>query len=97
MTTRAMPASIKASAQGGVRPWCEQGSSVTTAVLPLMDAPRACASRRAMTSACGPPACCVKRFADHLTVAVSKQQPTRGLGSLRPMARSASASAGAWR
>ncbi len=28
-TTRATPAAINASAQGGVLPWCEQGSSVT--------------------------------------------------------------------
>ena len=28
-TTRATPASISASAQGGVRPWWLQGSSVT--------------------------------------------------------------------
>ena len=28
-TTRAMPAAITASAQGGVRPWWEQGSRVT--------------------------------------------------------------------
>ncbi len=28
-TTRVMPAAITASAQGGVRPKCEQGSSVT--------------------------------------------------------------------
>ena len=28
-TTRAMPAATTSGAQGGVRPWCEQGSSVT--------------------------------------------------------------------
>ena len=33
-TTRAMPASISASAHGGWRPWCEQGSSDTYAVAP---------------------------------------------------------------
>jgi len=31
-TTRATPAACKASVQGGVRPWWQQGSSVTTAV-----------------------------------------------------------------
>ena len=29
MTTRATPAATSASAHGGVRPWCEHGSSVT--------------------------------------------------------------------
>ena len=50
-TTLVMPASIKASQQGPVRPWWAQGSSVTQAVAPRVDAPRACASRRAMISA----------------------------------------------
>ncbi len=33
-TTRATPASISASAHGGVRPWCEQGSRVLYTVAP---------------------------------------------------------------
>ncbi|MCY1550379.1 hypothetical protein D9M68_866310 [compost metagenome] len=50
-TTLATCAAISASQQGGVRPWWEQGSSVTKAVAPMTDSPRACASRKAMTSA----------------------------------------------
>src|SRR3972149_1702885 len=46
-----MPASMIASAQGGVRPWCGQGSSVTYMVAPRARSP---ACRRATTSACGP-------------------------------------------
>ena len=38
-TTAATPASINASAQGGVRPWCEHGSSVTYSVAPRASAP----------------------------------------------------------
>ena len=33
------PAAISASAQGGVRPWCEHGSSVTNAVAPRARSP----------------------------------------------------------
>ena len=33
-TTRPTPASMRASAHGGVRPWCEHGSRVTQAVAP---------------------------------------------------------------
>ena len=46
-TTRATPASISASAQGGVRPWWEQGSSVVTTVAPPGLVP---AAARATTS-----------------------------------------------
>ena len=47
-TTRDSLASIKASQQGGVRPWCEQGSSVTQAVPPATwQAPAAACLRAA--------------------------------------------------
>ena len=52
-TTRATPAWISASAHGGVRPWCEQGSSVTYTVAPRAASP---AAFSAWTSACGVPA-----------------------------------------
>ena len=39
ITTRAMPASISASQQGGVRPWCAQGSRLTHAVAPRKAGP----------------------------------------------------------
>lgn len=51
-TTRATPARIRASLQG-VRPWWQQGSSVTTTVPPLARAP---AWARACTSAWAVPA-----------------------------------------
>ena len=51
-TTRATPAAMIASAHGGVRPWCEHGSSVEASVAPRAAAP---ADRRATTSAWGPP------------------------------------------
>ena len=40
-TTRATPASINASAHGGVRPWCEHGSRVVNTVAPRAAAPAA--------------------------------------------------------
>jgi hypothetical protein len=38
-TTRLTPAAITASVQGGVRPWWQQGSSVTTRVPPRARSP----------------------------------------------------------
>ena len=52
MTTRATPAATRASAQGGVRPWWEQGSRVQTTVAPRAASP---AAARAIASACGRP------------------------------------------
>ena len=52
MTTRATPAATRASAQGGVRPWWEQGSRVHTTVAPRAASP---AAARAIASACGRP------------------------------------------
>ena len=88
-TTRATPAAISASQHGGVRPWWLHGSSVTSAVAPSVEAPAACAARRAITSACGPPACWVKP-SNTRPSASSRRQATRGLGSLRPTACAAS-------
>ena len=70
ITTRPTPAAISASAQGGVRPWCEQGSSVTTTVAPRTSAPRAAASRSAITSACGAAGLLGVAAADDAAVAV---------------------------
>ena len=49
-TTRPMPASTSASQHGGVRPWCEHGSSVTCAVAPRSAAPCPRRARRAAPS-----------------------------------------------
>ena len=46
-----IPAARIASAQGGWRPWCAQGSSVTYIVAPARSAPRSRASSIAATSA----------------------------------------------
>ena len=51
-TTRAMPSATIRSAQGGVVPWCAQGSSVTNIVAPRAAVP---AASSATTSACRPP------------------------------------------
>src|SRR5271167_2379037 len=55
-TTRATPAAMMASLQGGVRPWWTQGSRVTYNVAPLAASP---AAAKALTSACGPPGAAV--------------------------------------
>ena len=65
-TTRATPASISASAHGGVRPWWAHGSSVTYAVAPRARSP---ASRSAATSACAPAGRLGRALADDLAVA----------------------------
>src|ERR1019366_6303697 len=52
-TQREIPAATTASVQGGVRPWWQHGSKETTRVAPRAASP---ASRRAVTSAWGPPA-----------------------------------------
>ena len=77
-TTRATPAAINASAQGGVRPVWLQGSKLTYTV-----APRACdpAARNAMTSACASPArACQPSPSMRPSWAIT--QPTRGFGSV---------------
>ena len=60
------PRRSSASAHGGVRPWCAQGSSVTYAVAPRARSP---AARSASTSACAPPGGCGRALADDLAVA----------------------------
>jgi hypothetical protein len=52
-TTRAIPASISASVQGGVWPWWQHGSSETYIVAPLVSASLQAAS--AARSACASP------------------------------------------
>jgi hypothetical protein len=53
----------------------------------------ACAARKAITSACAPPACWVEPLPSTRPSACPITQPTRGLGSDKPIASSASASA----
>ena len=82
ITTRPTPAATSASQQGGVRPWCEQGSSVTKTVAPRTSTPRAAASRSAITSACGPPVSWVWPRPTTLPVAVDDDaaDPRVGIG-----------------
>src|SRR6185369_1233384 len=78
--TLEMPAAATASAQGGVLPKWEQGSSVTYRSAPLARPP---ASLRAWTSACGVPAF---RCQPSPTVSpfLTITQPTAGLGDVLP-------------
>jgi hypothetical protein len=87
-TTRAMPAATSASQHGGVRPWCEQGSSVTTAVAPRVSRPASRARRRAGTSACSPAgllrvaggkhfAACRQQHAAHARIGVAQADGAR--------------------
>ena len=92
-TTRPTWASIKASQHGAVLPWWAQGSRVTHAVAPCKSCPRCIAWRSAITSACGPPASCVAPEPSTVPSWRPRMQPTRGLGSVRPKAPSANASA----
>ena len=79
-TTRLTPASISASAQGGVRPVCEHGSSVTHTVDPGAEAP---AWMRAAASAWRPPGGAVAPVnTSPPTVWIT--QPTHGLGDVVP-------------
>src|SRR5690606_26045353 len=87
-TTRAMPASTRASAQGGVPPWCEQGSNVTYMVAPRARAP---ARRSASVSACGrPPGCVQPRAITSPVVSSTITAPTAGFGAVVPSPRRAS-------
>ena len=86
ITTCWRPAAITASLQGGVRPWWQQGSSVTTKVPPRARSP---AWRRAPTSAWGPPAWPWKPSPTSWPPASSTTAPTMGLGLVRPLPRAA--------
>ena len=90
-TTRAMPALMMASAQGGVLPWCAHGSSVTYSVAP-------CAAflawRSASTSACGRPPGCVQPRPT-ITLSLTITAPTAGLGQVLPSPRRPSVKANA--
>jgi len=88
-TTRAMRASIKALAQGGVRPWWLQGSSVTYAVAP---ATGSLAERSAMISAWGSPARSCQP-SPMMRSPLASTHPTRGLGWVVSSPRSARAKA----
>ena len=70
---------MRASAHGGVRPWCEQGSSVTHAVAPARSCPPA--APMAAASACGPPTGCVAP-SNRVPSAASITQPTQGFGGV---------------
>ena len=88
--TRAMPASWTAAAQGGVRPWWLQGSSVTARLAPRRArAPcRLLAASSARTSAWSPPAGWVKPRPSTRSPRTTTA-PTGGLGHVRPDARRA--------
>jgi hypothetical protein len=75
-TTRATPAPMRASAQGGVRPKWLQGSSVTYAVAPRAASP---ATASALASACGRPAASCQPSPTTRPSRASTQ-PTRGFG-----------------
>ena len=94
-TTRRMPAATMALAQGGVRPWCEQGSRLTYMVRPRARAP---ARSSACASACGRPPCCVQpRLIISPVVSSAMMAPTAGLGAVRPSMRCAMRSASSMR
>ncbi len=76
VTQREIPAATTASVQGGVRPWWQQGSRETTRVAPRAASP---ASRRAVTSAWGPPAGAV-RPRPRISPSRTTTAPTMGLG-----------------
>src|SRR3984893_18016185 len=82
-TTRAIPAAMTASAQGGVLPWCEQGSSVTYMVAPRAVSP---ARRNASTSAWGRPPGWVQPRPT-MTPSLTITAPTAGFGHVRPSPR----------
>src|SRR5580692_7981095 len=90
-TTRVMPAAMTASAQGGVLPWCEQGSSVTYSVAPRAASP---ARRKASTSAWGRPPGWVQPRPT-MTPSLTITAPTAGFGQVRPSPRRPSESASA--
>ena len=94
-TTRRMPAATMALAQGGVRPWCEQGSRLTYMVRPRARAP---ARSSACASACGrPPGCVQPRLIISPVVSSAMMAPTAGLGAVRPSMRCAMRSASSMR
>ena len=82
---------MMASAQGGVLPWCEHGSSVTYSVAPRAAAP---ARRSASVSAWGRPPGWVQPRPT-MTPSFTTTAPTAGLGQVRPSPRRPSASASA--
>src|SRR5438552_8186216 len=84
-TTRVTPAAMIASVQGGVFPWCAQGSRFTTRVAPRARSP---AARKATTSACGPPNSAWYPAATTASPA-STTAPTSGFGATRPLPRRA--------
>ena len=82
-TTRLTPALTMASAQGGVLPSCEHGSSVTYSVAPCA---ARLARRSASVSACGRPPSCVQPRPT-MTPSLTMTAPTAGLGAVLPSPR----------
>ena len=78
--------------QGGWRPWCAQGSSVTYIVAPAGSSPRAPAVLERRPLGVQPAELGVEALADHLAVA-DDTAPTSGFGLTRPRPPSASSSA----
>ncbi len=85
-TTRATPAAMIASVHGGVRPWCEHGSSVQTSVAPRAASP---AASSATISAWRPPGGSVAPVAIRAPSGDNSTAPTHGFGEVR--ARTAAA------
>ena len=76
-TTLATPASMRASTQGGVRPWNVQGSRVTITVPPRAAGPAAVQRHRL---GMGMPGTDVGALADDLSVRVEDDGPDSGIG-----------------
>jgi hypothetical protein len=85
-TTRKIPASITASAHGGVRPTCEHGSSVVYSVAPFARSP-ACVSARISACAVPGPSC---QPSPMTRSSATTTAPTAGFGETIPRPRSAS-------
>ena len=91
ITTRAIPASRIASTQGGWRPWCAQGSSVTYIVAPAGSLPRAGAVGQRRPLRVQPAELGVESLADDLAVAdddgadqrIGADPPASTLGKLQ--------------
>ena len=85
-----MPAANTASVHGGVWPWWQHGSSVTTSVAPRADSP---ADSRATTSACASPKAVCHPSPRTRNSSSTTTAPTAGFGSTRPSPRTARAAA----
>src|SRR5258706_7067005 len=89
ITTRRGRAAVAASTQGGVRPKCAHGSSVTYRVEPRAATPARASAR---SSACGTPPSAVRALASTRRP-FATSAPTHGFGAVRPRPRSATRTA----